>query len=44
MLKKFLLMGSVVALSSVVMAEGIQSVTSSVAISENKVNEGRYFI
>ena len=43
MLKKFLLMGSVVALSSVVMAEGIQSVTSSVAISENKVNEGRYF-
>lgn len=43
MLKKVLLAGSVLALSSVAMADGLQSTTSSVAISANKVNEGKYF-
>lgn len=43
MLKKMLLAGSVLALSSMAMADGLQSVSSSAAISSNKVNEGRYF-
>lgn len=43
MLKKVLLAGSVLALSSVAMADGLQSAASSAAISSNKVNEGRYF-
>lgn len=38
-----LLLGSILALSSVAMADGLQSATSSAAISSNKVNEGRYF-
>lgn len=43
MLRKVLLAGSVLALSSLAMADGLQSAASSAAISSNRANEGRYF-
>lgn len=43
MLKKLLLVGSALTISSMAMADGLQAAASSAAISSNKINEGRYF-